>query len=852
VTGWSPEEIEMVLLHELAHVRRWDNLLNLVQRIIESLLFFHPAVWLVSNWVRREREACCDALVIERTNRPHAYAELLVALAAQMPRSVLFHPAASSAMAAGPLRSRIRRILGLEDDPMLISGRSFALMLTGLLIAATLAVLYLPTIGQAEQSFNEATKNTEVIKLAEAHRDDATSHEGRTDRRPQFQAGRKFPSLEEQKLADLVWKRLGLELEPIGEADLKRVQALGYDGGLAVRGRSGLVAKSGADLTSDSILTNDILVGLHVWPTTRMEDAAEVLQRDDLAELNPLKFYVVRSVGVEERDDQVIMGDIVRTGRISISVGSGDFGFGRGATMHGQPAPQDTQANPFAAPAKAATPSDPDLPRYELPSAEGEASGPAGSQRAIPELLAQRGQTKHSSAARKGLARGAANKDTLRYDGKSFDEWRNDWQTELSTENRIEAVKALAAFGRAGYGKQAAEAVLDVVRQYDWQYLEDPPIGKLQELASKSFAGTGEARMPLDDALPVLVAAIKSGDKKVVDFAQYVVYYFGEDERSKARLLELSRDDELGSIRTSVLYRLSTIHQLNPDARIEKRMVEALSEGLDAARTAILALYPPHQTIGMAYPGKPVKRPLEYRPQLAELLSGDDPAIRFSILESLAALKSKAGPALPKIYPFLLDDDAGIVTRAYLAIVAITGSSQDAVDYLHSVASERGPAELMPLLQSKSSLAARLGRQTASTLDEKSATQLVSLLQERLNSDRSADPIATIRALAAMGPKAQPAWDKLMELLASTDDNTRIAAAAAIKMIVGKDQYQKPIADVLGRQLGITVVKTPSGEWGALPRDDAADDGKAFNDFTEAVIKEQQELLLPEVSNGNQ
>ena len=48
ITGWSPDEIEMVLLHELAHVRRWDNLVNLLQRCLESLLFFHPAVWFVS------------------------------------------------------------------------------------------------------------------------------------------------------------------------------------------------------------------------------------------------------------------------------------------------------------------------------------------------------------------------------------------------------------------------------------------------------------------------------------------------------------------------------------------------------------------------------------------------------------------------------------------------------------------------------------------------------------------------------------------------------------------------------------------------------------------------------------
>ena len=172
LTGYSPDEIEMVLLHELAHVRRWDNLVNLMQRLVESLLFFHPAVWLLSSWVRRERETCCDALVVTRTDRPHAYAELLVALAAQMPRSVLFHPAASSAMAAGPLRSRIRRILQLDDDPMLISGKSFALVLATLLTAATLAILYVPAIGHAEQaSATEATAPKQKAKQVDSKDD---------------------------------------------------------------------------------------------------------------------------------------------------------------------------------------------------------------------------------------------------------------------------------------------------------------------------------------------------------------------------------------------------------------------------------------------------------------------------------------------------------------------------------------------------------------------------------------------------------------------------------------------------------------------------------------------------------
>ena len=69
LNGWTIEQLEMVLWHELAHLRRWDNLVNLLQRVVESLLFFHPAVWWVSGWARLERELCCDLLVVTRTGR---------------------------------------------------------------------------------------------------------------------------------------------------------------------------------------------------------------------------------------------------------------------------------------------------------------------------------------------------------------------------------------------------------------------------------------------------------------------------------------------------------------------------------------------------------------------------------------------------------------------------------------------------------------------------------------------------------------------------------------------------------------------------------------------------------------
>jgi beta-lactamase regulating signal transducer with metallopeptidase domain len=64
VTALSPEQIELLIAHELAHVRRHDYLVNLVQTAIETLLFYHPAVWWLNARIRMEREHCCDDLAV--------------------------------------------------------------------------------------------------------------------------------------------------------------------------------------------------------------------------------------------------------------------------------------------------------------------------------------------------------------------------------------------------------------------------------------------------------------------------------------------------------------------------------------------------------------------------------------------------------------------------------------------------------------------------------------------------------------------------------------------------------------------------------------------------------------------
>ena len=161
LAGWAPQQLEMVLLHELAHVWRYDNLVNLVQRIIEALLFFQPMVWIVSGWVRQEREHCCDELVVARTRQPHAYAEMLLKLAEAFSKSMsrnpsLAHPQVVSSMAERPLVARIRRILKKEEQAMQVSRKTVGVVLAFVIVMTLIAGEYCLRSSRAEDAKADA------------------------------------------------------------------------------------------------------------------------------------------------------------------------------------------------------------------------------------------------------------------------------------------------------------------------------------------------------------------------------------------------------------------------------------------------------------------------------------------------------------------------------------------------------------------------------------------------------------------------------------------------------------------------------------------------------------------------
>ena len=112
LSGLSPMQIEAVLAHELAHVRRHDYLVSVFQSVVEALLFYHPAVWWVSRQVRRERECCCDELAVAVGGDVVAYARALSYLEERRGSVPEFVLGANG----GVLTMRIKRLLGRGEN----------------------------------------------------------------------------------------------------------------------------------------------------------------------------------------------------------------------------------------------------------------------------------------------------------------------------------------------------------------------------------------------------------------------------------------------------------------------------------------------------------------------------------------------------------------------------------------------------------------------------------------------------------------------------------------------------------------------------------------------------------------
>lgn len=170
VTGLSERQLALILAHELAHIRRHDYLINLLQTFVETLFFYHPAVWWLSHQIRNERENCCDDVAMTTVDSRADYGRALLAL--EELRST--RTALSLAAQGGSLLARIRRIAGGEPAPAIAGGGSVLcviLVSIAVFVAATWAAA-----PEADKPKQPAASKTQAVANARKPLPPATAH----------------------------------------------------------------------------------------------------------------------------------------------------------------------------------------------------------------------------------------------------------------------------------------------------------------------------------------------------------------------------------------------------------------------------------------------------------------------------------------------------------------------------------------------------------------------------------------------------------------------------------------------------------------------------------------------------
>ena len=145
-TGLTSEQLEMVLAHELGHIRRHDFLVNAMQSVVETLMFYHPAVWFVSRQIRVERENCCDDLAVSVSGDAILYARALAQL-----EELRATPLLAVAANGGSLLDRVRRLVGAGTERSLFSsGWTAAAAMVS--FVALLAITTAPMLAERPQT----------------------------------------------------------------------------------------------------------------------------------------------------------------------------------------------------------------------------------------------------------------------------------------------------------------------------------------------------------------------------------------------------------------------------------------------------------------------------------------------------------------------------------------------------------------------------------------------------------------------------------------------------------------------------------------------------------------------------
>jgi beta-lactamase regulating signal transducer with metallopeptidase domain len=135
----NPEEVEAILAHELAHIKRNDFLINIIVNVIESIFYYHPAMWWLTSQIRREREYCCDDAAIQYTGNPFNYAKSLVSVQEMSMYSPYLAMAFAQSDHKNELMSRVNRLIQKSSTSINMKEKT----ITGSVILAFLFLLFI-------------------------------------------------------------------------------------------------------------------------------------------------------------------------------------------------------------------------------------------------------------------------------------------------------------------------------------------------------------------------------------------------------------------------------------------------------------------------------------------------------------------------------------------------------------------------------------------------------------------------------------------------------------------------------------------------------------------------------------
>ena len=163
LAGLTTEQLEAIVAHELAHVRRCDGLVRLLQAVAETLLFYHPAVWWVSRCIRTESEYCCDDLAATVCGDRHRYVRAMAALVELQSGSPYLAPAATG----GRMLPRMWRLLGIKPGREAARGWLAIPLLIALAVGVAVAVTLSGGCGGTSRSDHLKAIQEDALKTAD-------------------------------------------------------------------------------------------------------------------------------------------------------------------------------------------------------------------------------------------------------------------------------------------------------------------------------------------------------------------------------------------------------------------------------------------------------------------------------------------------------------------------------------------------------------------------------------------------------------------------------------------------------------------------------------------------------------